>query len=296
MPTQRGQFGQLLAPGFNEIMFEWLDEHPEEYSQFLNVETSDSAYEEDQIVAAFGLIRQMAEGQGITYDDPIQGPSKRYIHDPYGLGWQISREMIRDEKYNVMSRMPGEMVKSGRQTWEQIGANVLNGSFLTTLVADGLSLCNTAHPLLGGGTYGNRLSPDSDISVTSIQDMLLLFENMVNERGLKVRLVPKILWIPPGLQFIASETLHSEYKPDTGNNNINTVQGRLEPRVLHWLTATTPWWVTTGPDEHHMKFYWREKLVTDTIDDFETKGVKHSVYFRCTAGATHWNGVAGSNP
>lgn len=294
--TFRGQIGQLLAPGLGKIMFDWLKEHPEEYSQFLNVETTGNAYEDDQVIAGFGLVRRKPENEPITYDDPIMGPSKRYIPDPYALGWEVSREALDDERYGVLRKMPAELVKSSRQTWEQIGANVLNGAFTTTLVHDGLALVHTAHRLLGGGTYGNRLSPDADISVTSLQDMLLSFEYMVNERGLKARLEPKILWIPPALQFKASEILNSQYKPDTGENTINTVQGRLEPRVLHYLTSQTAWFVTSDIDETTMKFIWRKKLVSDTTDDFDTKGVKHSVYFRCTAGATHWNGVAGSNP
>lgn len=294
MPTIRGQFGQLLAPGLNAIMFEWLKEHPEEYSQFLNVESSDSAYEEDQIVAGLGLARKKPEGEGISYDDPIQGASKRYIHDSYALGWQITREMLDDEKYSIMKKIPAELMKGSRQTWEQLGANVLNGAFGTTTVADGLALCHTAHPLLGGGTYPNRLSPDSDISVTSLQDILIIFENTVNERGLRMRLEPVDLWIPPALQFVAGEVLQSQFRPYTGNNEINTVQGRLNPAVLHFLTSNTSWFVTAK--DHFMKFKWRQKPTTDTIDDFETKGVKHSIYFRNSAGATHWQGVAGSNP
>lgn len=294
MATIRGQFGQLLAPGLNEVMFEWLKEHPEEYSQFLNVESSASAYDEDQIVAGLGLARKKPEGEGITYDDPIQGASKRYIHESFALGWQITREMLDDEKYGVMKKIPAELMKGSRQTWEQLGANVLNGAFGTTVIADGLALCHTAHPLLGGGTYQNRLNPDSDISLTSMQDILIIFENMVNERGLRMRLEPSMLWIPPNLQFISGEILQSQFKPQTGNNDVNVLQGRLTPAVLHFLTSSTAWFVTA--DEHFMKFKWRQKPTTDTIDDFETKGVKNSIYFRCSAGATHWQGIAGSNP
>lgn len=296
MSSIRGSFAQLLAPGLREIMFEWLAEHPEEYSQFLNVETMDGAYDEEQVMAGLGIARQKLEGTNITYDDPIQGGSKRYISDSYALGWQITREMLADDRYNLMKKVPGELIKSCRQLWEQLGANVLNGAFGTTTVVDGLALCHTAHPLLGGGTYPNRLSPDADISLTSMQDILIQFENMVNERGLRAKLVPESILFPANLQFIAGEILQSQFKPFTGNNEVNVMQGRLTPVVLHFLTAANAWFVTTTNSEHTMKFKWREKITSDTWDDPESKGVKHSVYFRCIAGATHWNGVAGSNP
>ncbi len=76
MATIRGNFSQLLAPGLNDVMFEWLKEHPEEYSQFLKVGTSKRAYEQDQIIAGLGLARIKPEQENITYDDPEQGGSR----------------------------------------------------------------------------------------------------------------------------------------------------------------------------------------------------------------------------
>lgn len=295
MATTRGSFAQLLAPGLMEVMFEWLKEHPEEYSQFLKVETSDSAYDEDQIYAGLGLARKKLEGEPITYDDPIQGGSKRYIHDAYALGWQVTKEMIDDDKYALMKQVPGELMKSCRQTWEQVAANVLNLGFTTITTADGGTLFNTAHALLGGGTYSNRLSPDADFGITSLQDVLILYEYMVNERGLKSRLSPDKLFIPPDLQFIVGEVLQSSMKPFTGNNEINVLQGRLEPSVLHFLTSTKAWFVSSN-EANRLKFKWRSKPVVDSTDDFDTKGTKHSIYFRISAGATDWRGWVGSNP
>jgi len=275
-------------------MFEWLKEHPEEYSQFLNVSPLDSAFDEDQVLAGLGLARQKLENEPITYDDPIQGGSKRYIADSYALGWQVSREMMDDDKYAIMRQIPGELMKSCRQSWEQLGANVLSLGFSTVTTADGLALFSTVHPLLGGGTYSNLLSPASDLSVTALQDIMILAENMVNDRGLKARIEPTNLWIPPELQFVAGEILQSQFKPYTGNNEVNVMQGRLTPAVLYFLTDTTDWFVSC--DKHYAKFRWRQKPVTESADDFDTKGSKHSIFFRCVAGATHWSGWFGSNP
>ncbi len=295
MATIRGNFAQLLAPGLAEVMFEWLKEHPEEYSQFLEVETSDRAYEEDQIMAGLGLARKKNESAPITYDDPIQGPSRRYIHDTYALAWQVTSEMLDDDRYDLMRKIPGELSKSVRQSVEILGAQPLNLGFSTMLTADGVSAFNNAHPLLGGGTYSNLLTPAVDISTTGMQNVLLLYENMVNERGLKMRISPETLWLPPESQFVAGEILQSSYKPFTGNNEINVMQGRLTPTVLHFLTSTTRWYV--GSNEHNkFKLKWRAKPVMDSIDDFETKGTKHSITYRISVGTTEWRGWVGVNP
>lgn len=295
MATTRGQFSQLLAPGLQALLFEWLPEHPEEYSQYMNVGSDDAAYLEDQIIAGLGLARLKNEGDQITYDDPIQGGTKRYLHQTYALGWQATEEMIDDEKYDIMSKIPGELMKSCRQFWEQFSANTLIGGSSTTLTADGVSLFNTAHPMLGGGTQSNRLSPLTDLSVTSMQDLIVLYENMLNERGLRALISPKKLWIPPEMQFIAAEVLQSQFMPFTGTNEINPVQGRLEPAILHFLTSSTTWMVSAGDDPNNVKFFWRAKPTAEAQDDFETKGVKHSIHFRVSAGATEWRGWALGN-
>lgn len=296
MATTRGAFAQLLAPGLANVMFEYLKEHPEEYSQFLNVETvGEGAYEDEQIFAGLGLAKKKLEGAPVEYDDPIQGGSYRYIHETYALAWQITREMWDDDRHGLMKKIPKELMKSCRQTWEQLGANVLNGAFNTVTTADGVSLINTAHPLLGGGTYSNRLNPDATFGVTSLQDILILYENMVNQRGLKARLSPKYLWGPPELQFAFAEVLQSQYKPYTGNNEVNVVQGRLEPAVLHFLTDTNNWFVSSD-EQNEAKFKWRAKPSMDSWDDNETKGAKYSIMFRCSTGATSWEGWAGSAP
>lgn len=295
MSTIRGNFSQLLTPADMNIMFETLKEHPEEYSQFLKVETMSGAYDIDQLVYGLGLVKRKPEGEQILYDDPIQGPSKRYIPDTYALGWQVTEEMLDDDRSGVMRQIPRELGKSARQVVEQIGANVLNLGFTTVTTADGVSFFNSAHPFAHGGTYSNRLTTDMDIGVGSLQTALILFENMTTDAGLKVRMEPTDLWIPPDLQFIVGQILSSEYAPFTGNNEINTMQGRLNPHVLHFLTDNNAWFISSS-EQNSAKFKWRKKPVMDSTDDFETKGTKHSIRFRCTAGATDWRGWVGSNP
>lgn len=293
--TNRGQFSQLLAPAMMHIIMEDLQAHQEEYSQFLDVKSSSRAYEEDQILAGFGLAHEKPEGETITYDDPIEGATKRYIHVPYSLGWQVTKEMIADDQYSKMEKMPKEMIRGCRQTWEQVGANVLNLGFTTVLTADGEALFDTVHPLLGGGTYPNRLNPDQEFGVTSLQDILILFEYMVNERGLKVSLSPTDLWIPADLQFVVSRVLQSQFEPFSGENQVNPLQNRLNPHILHYLSDTNAWFVSSK-DKNDARFYWRNRPEVESQDDFESKGTKHSVYFRISAGVTDWRGWAGSNP
>jgi hypothetical protein len=288
---------QLLAPGLAEIMFNWLQMHPEEYSQYLNVLSTTRAYEEDQVFATLGKMPTKPEGEPIKYLDPVQGGSVRYVPNGFGMGWRVTREMFEDDQYGIIRQIPECFTMSMRETVEVTGAYLLNNAFTAANVftADGLALCSTVHPLIGGGTYSNESATDAALGVTSLQEIIILFEKMVNDMGIHVRSVPRYLIHSVDKQFIVGEILNSQFRPYTGNNEVNVMQGRLEPIALHYLTASGPFFVTAEKSETRLKFYWRDRPLTESQDDFDTKSAKYSLWCRFVAGATHWTGFAGSN-
>jgi hypothetical protein len=296
--TSRGPFAQLLAPGLASVIYEDLEMHPEEFGQTFNVMDSDKAYEEDQLVAGLAAVPTKPEGSPTKLDDPIQGGSYRYQHISYGLGFQVTIEMWEDDQYGIMKRVSQDFAGSIRQTVESNAANVLNNSFTTQTSIDGVSLCNTAHPLLGSSgnvsTYSNQSATNGALSVTILQELLLLFEGAVNERGLIKRMVPEGLLIRQDLQFKAGEILYSSLAPYTGTNEVNTMQGRLRPYINHYLTSASAFWVLSAKSGHTLKKYWRRKPTFDSQDDYSTKGANFSTFFRTIDGATYWHGIAGS--
>ena len=295
MPATRGNFAQLLAPGLFAVIYEDLEMHPEEYSQLFNIYPSTRAYEEDQLVAGLGAVPKKPEGETMKIDEPIQGGSLRYLHESFALGFQITREMWEDDNYGIMRRVSQDFGGGIRQTVEATFAAVLNTSTTTQTSIDGVSLLNTAHPLLGGGTISNQSATDVALSITGMQEIILLFEKTVNERGLIKRMIPDQLWIPTDLQFKAGEILHSQYKPFTGNNEVNTMQGRLIPYTNHYFSSASRWFVTSAKRSHTLKGYWRQQPQFDSQDDFHSKGANFSVYLRFSAGATYHHGIAGSD-
>jgi len=295
MPATRGNFAQLLAAGLFSVIYEDLQMHPEEYPKFFNVYSSSQAYEEDQLVAGLGSVPEKPEGEAIKLDEPIQGGSLRYTHKSYGLGFQVTIEMWDDDKYGIMRKVSQDFGASIRQTLESVAAAVISNGFSSTKTIDGETLFNTAHPLLGGSSYSNRSATDIALSIGGIQEIIKLFEKMVNERGLLRRLIPEELWISVDNQFVAGEILNSQYKPYTGNNEVNVMQGRLTPIINHYFTSTTAWFVAARKSEQTLKFFWRRQPSFDSQDDFFTKGASFSTYFRFCAGVTYWHGLAGSN-
>jgi hypothetical protein len=293
MATSRGLFSQLLAPGLFSIIYEDLEMHPEEYSQLFNVYPTTKAYEEDQLVAGLAAVPTKLEGENIKMDDPIQGGTVRYTPGGFGLGFQVTREMWDDDLYGIIRKVSTDFAGSIRQTVEVSAAGTLINSFTSTKTIDGATFIGS-HNLLGGGSYSNASATNMGFGVSAIQEQVLIFEKMVNERNLIKRMVPSECWIPVDLQFKAQEVFHSSYQPYSGTNEINSVQGRLVPRVNHYFTSTTAFWVTAVKSGHTLKYFWRTQPEFDSQDDFSTKGSSYSVFFRFANGVTYWHGVSGS--
>jgi hypothetical protein len=249
-------------------------------------------------VAGLGAVPSKPEGQQLYLDQPIQGGSYRYTVASFGLAFQVTREMWDDDQYGIMKKVSTDFAGSIRQTIEVNAWGVLNNAFSTasspTIGIDGVSIINTAHPLLGGGTYSNQSATNVAFGVSAIQEAILIFEKTVNERGLLKRMMPEEVWGPVDLQFKFQEVLHSSYSPYNGNNTVNSVQGRLVPKCFHYSNSTTQFFITARKSDHTLKFFWRTQPEFDRWDDNSTKGANFSCYFRQTQGCTYWHGLYGS--
>jgi len=282
------------VPGLYEIIFEDLSMHGEEFPMVFNVTNSTKNYEEDQLIAGLATIPPKPEGEPIRLDQPIQGGTWRLTHTSFGLGFQVTREMWDDDQYGIMVRVSRDFAAGIRQTIEvnAIGnfTNAFSGGATTI---DGAQVCGT-HNLLGGGTYSNQVATNVAFSTTGLQEATIIFEKMINERGLLKRMVPAKVFLPVDLQFKCGEILHSHYKPYTGNNEINVMQGRFEPVINHYFTSTVNWFLLAQTRETWTRFYWRVMPQFDHQDDFSTKGASYSVYFRQSSGIVYWHGIVGS--
>jgi Mu-like prophage major head subunit gpT len=311
----RGTNAQVLAPGVHHWFLTFLDlqQREEEYSKIFHFENSKMPFEDEIEFAGTGAMPEKPEASPVVYDDMIQGGTKRYVHLSYGQGTRASWELIEDDQYGIIKQAPKAHARSAMFAREQTAMNVLNQGFSTVTTADGVTLFNTAHPLLGGaqatniapgvssyisssGTYPNRPSTDVDLSITALQQMAFQFERLIDSQGIPVRLKPRCVIIPPEYKFICREFLGSAGQPDTANNNLNSMLGEdLKFMVSHYTTSTSAWFVICDKDSHQLKFFERHPIDTDYDDDFDTRSTKMITYQRFSAGATTWYGTWGSN-
>jgi hypothetical protein len=127
--------------------------------------------------------------------------------------------------------------------------------------------------------------------------MAITIMNAVNERGLKIALMPKSLIIPTALAFEATRILKSSGQYDTANNAINALKSMgVFPegaKVNHYLTDNDAWFVRTNAP-NGLKYFSREAPEFAQDNDFDTSNLKYKGYERYSFGWTDFRGVYGS--
>lgn len=293
-----GSIAKLLWPGLNAVWGKEYVEHPVEYRDLFDTESSDKAYEEEVLVPGFGLAPVKAEGASVQYDSTAQGYTSRYTHTAYGLGFIVTREAINDNQYEKRALgSTKDLAFSFRQTKENVAANVYNRAFNSSYTGgDGKELLATDHPIQGG-TFSNELAVAADLSEASLEDICIQIMNAVNDRGLKISLMPRSLIVPTALVFDATRILKSQLQNDTANNAVNALKsmGMLPEGVKanHYLTDTNAWFVRTNAPRG-MKLFERIAAEFAQDNDFDTSNLKYKGYERYSMGWTDPRGLYGS--
>jgi hypothetical protein len=298
MPIARGDWAELLAPGLNRVTFNKLRERPSQMARYVNVQTSDKAYEDSYETAGFGPLAKKNELNPIMLDEPIKIGGNRFIHDTFALGYVISEEMREDEQYNIMNQLAGALGRSARITTELYGHDVLNNGFSTAKYVgrDGKALFATDHPIRGtGGTYANTPAVAVDLSEAALEAGIASFDNMVDERGITTEVSPRILLVTPNDRMLAKRLLNSAGFPGSPNNDINPLADEgLTIMVSNWLTDPDAWFLLPGPDESPIIFYWRKRPDTKTWDDNGSGSTFHRIRQRHSTGLDDWRNAYGS--
>lgn len=277
----RSTFNKVVAPGLFSMMLMKFKERPEIWRQLVNLRTSTRAYEESSYYTGFGYVPTKPEGQAIAYDEPIQGPTKRWTHQTYGLGFKVTEEMIEDDLYDVMNDMASGLGVSARETKEVTVARIFNNGFATTYHTggDGKACFATDHTSLGGGTWQNEPTNAVDLTAASLQASIEGFEGITDDRAMQQVLIPRILLVAPENEWKARELLYTQLDPESANNTINAIRSRsLQLVVWHYLTDPDAFFIL---GEQHGLIYFDRRPTTFAKDsDFDTGDAKFKTTYR----------------
>ena len=301
----RSDFNKSVVPGLFDFMSSSYKPRSEEkvsYQLLTGGKPRESrrAYEENAYWGALGLLPAKGEGNAIAYDNPVQGPTKRWTHKTYGLGVRITEELIEDCLYpdipTEMKQLTSELGKSARETIEILTWDLVNNGTTTTTHTDGLggAIFSTGKQLLRGGTWSNLLSPNADLSSTALQTSLDAFENTRDDAG-KIQVIKATkIFVNPANAWKAAELLHSAYDPESGNNSTNELKARnLQLVSSAYMTDTDAFLLWAEPANEGQGFiaYMRRPVSFAQDGDFNTGDALFKGTFRYSAEVNKANNV-----
>ena len=284
-------FAELLWPGLAEIWGDSYNDWDALYSKIFQIKKSSKRFEKEQGVTGLGLAGLKDEGASIGYDDPFQGAQKEYVMTTYALGVNITRELADDEMYDYINSIPKKLARSMRQTEETLAFNHLNnGSTAAFVGADGLTLFNASHTLVGGGTYRNQLAAAADLSQTSLEQTLQDIMDWVDDRGLKINAKGVTLVVPTQVNFRARKILGTEKVTGGNDKDMNPLNGALKLVVSPFLTDNDCCFVITDIDNGLVWYNRRDaEIVRD--NEFDTQNMKIATTRRFSSGWTDPRGA-----
>lgn len=285
-------FAELLWPGIKQVYGTNYDMHPTMYTEFMDVMDSDKAFEKVQGLTGTPLAAVKEQGNEAVFSQMFQGYQQEYLHLTYSIGAIVTREMVEDDQYNQISRIPRLLAESLRQTEEIVATNVLNNA-ATTTGPDGVSLINSSHPLVGGGT-GSNSGGSADLTQTTMEQGLIDVKDFRDDNGLRLNTEVEKIVVGRSLMFTARKILETQYQTGSANNDVNIISNmNIKPVITNFITDQDAWFLITN-NPNKLKFFNRRKAEITRDNDFSTDNLKIKTSKRFSVGFDDWRAVYGS--
>jgi len=272
---------------------------------------TDRAYEIVNRVVGVDEATLVAENQAYPQKEIKQDIAKTINMKKFGFVVNVSRELIMDNLFQaIQDDVSRAMTNSMMQTKERRALNILNNGFTTQNSQDSVSLFNTAHPLIQGGTQSNRASVASALDLDSLWDGRNTMKTTVSNSTLYDQIYnAKYLVVPQQLERRANELVRSEWVPQSTENTENVIGSLTNMTVLTspLLTSTTAWFLVADPavvPEFPLRLWEREAFSINAL--FNVQGsselgsqIDKDVYsWRCReryeVDSVTWYGVYGN--
>lgn len=298
MAISRAQLLKELLPGLNALFGLEYKRYSEEHKEIYETENSERSFEEEVKLSGFAAAPVKNEGAPIAYDNGQEAWTARYTHETIAYGFSITQEAMEDNLYDSLSaRYTKALARSMAYTKQIKAAFPLNNGFTSYQSGDGVTLFSTAHPLVSGGSNGNRPTTPVDLNETSLEAAVIQIAAWSDERGLLIAARPGKLIVPTANMFVATRLLETELRVGTSDNDINALKnnGSIPGgyTVNHFLTDPNAWYLTTDIP-NGMKHFVRSPLNTSMDGDFDTGNVRYKARERYSFGVSDPLGIYGS--
>ncbi len=290
----------ILNTGFDGI----YDIRKDEWKAFASSQPAphQRAFFEEYVEYGFGQAPEIGDGAPVTYQQGGVLFQKRYDYKVFGLAFALTRILVDDGDHVSLGKTFSKyLAQSLIETKETRMANLLNRAFNNLYIGgDNVELVSTVHPIANGGVFSNKFGTPSVFSQTSLEQAIISIRQYIDNRGKKIRVMPKNLIIHPSNMIQAEVVLNSALKTGTNYNDVNAIKSKgLVPGGSHEvsrLTSADAWFLTTSAnDEKGLKIITRRKLEKKMEGDFDTDTMRYKATERYGEGWTDPRGIHGNS-
>ena len=299
MITNTKIFGNNLDRDISKIFFDDYRDYPAEHNKVAKISPAPAGndYTESEL-SPLGDLKTVLEGQGVEFDIPAQGNKVTRYYTKYGLGFQITEEMYKDDLQQQFKKMPSKLAKSAAQKKETVFWDLFNRGFSTHLAWDGQYIFDTDHSTIKSGDTISNDGTAAALSETSLQAGFEYFDALVDEAGNPIMIQPNMLIVPKELRFTAGQLTKNMMNIGSANRDLNTVNQNNQMVdayslfISRYLTSSTAWFLMSP--EHDFRMMWKQQPVLDSTDDFLTNNALFKVFMRFTAFCNMYKGSYGN--
>lgn len=289
-PMRSTDFRAVVEPILNEVFDGVYQQRDDEWKGFVTQITGiPRNYHEEVMLYGMNAAPEMPDGTPVSYDQGGTLFITRFIYKIYGLAYALTKVLMEDgDHIRIGSTFAKHLAQSMIETKETLCANLLNFAFTPGYVGgDGVTLCNTAHPIANGRTFSNRLTTDAALSQTSVEQILIQIRSAVDNNGKRIRLKAEQLIVPPALEFQAEVILKSVLRSGGADNDLNPIKSTgMLPKGAHVVTrlsSSKAWFVQTNA-ENGLMLVMRRPLDRSSEGDFETDSMRYKATERYATG------------
>ena len=302
----RNSLNTDIIDGVYEFAFETYNNEPRVLEQIFDVKNTNKAYEYGTEFEMNAGVEEVEEGEGVTESQVVEGYTWYIAMRKLRGVISISKEAVDDGRLDI-ERWGEELGQAFAREEEERAAAIFNYGALTAgheifntavvglladqfgqLIYDGQPFFDTAHPnTLGVNTYSNH-SASLDLTEENLETVLNTVEdtNAYDNMDNRISIKADTLLVPKGLRFTAAKILNSSLLPSVATNDINPVQGILNPVVWRYLSDSDGWFV--GAAKQGIRWYNRSPLEIEQTYDEATQTYFIYLTRRAGVGVTNW--------
>lgn len=235
-------------------------------------ENFDKAVYSEQIFSGVPSFSSIGETQTVpSFVPKVTNTFTTNILD-FGQELPVSKDMYDDVMHGVWPKSVADFAEKARIAQDINAFALFNNGSSTYLSADGVSLFNASHTLIGGGTQSNlNTGGSSALSNTALNTAITQLATMKDQSGTVIGSMPRALLVPPALFQTAIQLTQSVLVGDASTNAVNVWRGvyGIEVYQSPYLSAAAGGsdtrWFLLGRN-HAVTRLVRQGIVTEMVD------------------------------